>query len=207
MRRGRLTTTALGLLTLGSALAMSHTAYAFQGAKNDDKPVVVLETTAGTITLELDRAKAPVSVANFLKYVDAGFYDGLAFHRVIPGFMIQGGGMEDVNNTLKKKTKGAYGPIKNESRNGLRHARGTLAMARTPDPESATSQFFINHNDNRSLDQASGGYTVFGKVIDGLDVVDAIAKVPTTSKTDEMGDTMGDVPVKPILIKSARRKP
>ncbi len=208
MRHGRLllsTVRFLGVLALLSATMMVGGASAAQG-KEDDHPIVVLDTTAGPITLELDRAKAPISVDNFLKYVDKGFYDGLVFHRVIPGFMIQGGGMEEVKNTLQEKKQGAFPPIKNESRNGLRHSRGTLAMARTPNPDSATSQFFINHADNVGLDRAPGGYTVFGKVIDGMDVVDAIAKTPTTTKHDASGNDHEDVPVKPIVIKSARRK-
>ena len=116
-------------------------------ADSPDHPVVVLDTTAGPITLELDRAKAPITVDNFLKYVDAGFYDGLIFHRVIPGFMIQGGG---INEQLQEKTEGLRPPIQNEARNGLSNVRGTIAMARTPNPNSATSQFFINLVDNRS---------------------------------------------------------
>lgn len=175
-------------------------------AQNADHPVVVIDTTAGPITVELDRTKAPLSVDNFLKYVDKGFYDGLVFHRVIPGFMIQGGGMKDVNGTLEEKKEGAFPPVGNESKNGLRHARGTIAMARTSDPDSATSQFFINHNSNRGLDNAPGGYTVFGKVTDGMDVVDAIAKVQTTTKTDSLGHPNENVPIKPILIKSVKRK-
>ena len=208
MRRGRLTlSTVLFLAALAglSTLLMGDGASAFQ-AKDDDQPVVVLDTTAGPITLQLDRAKAPISVDNFLKYVDKGFYDGLIFHRVIPGFMIQGGGMQEVKNTLQEKKEGAFPPIKNESSNGLRHARGTLAMARTPNPDSATSQFFINHGNNVSLDRAPGGYTVFGKVIEGLDVVDTIAKAQTTTKRDSLGNDHEDVPVKAIVIKSAKRK-
>jgi len=120
--------------------------------------------------------------------------------------MIQGGGMKDVNGTLQEKTEGTFAPIKNESTNGLRHVRGALAMARKPNPDSATSQFFINHANSPNLDRAPGGYTVFGKVIDGMDVVDAIAKTPTTTKNDSHGQNLEDVPVKPIVIKSAKRK-
>jgi peptidyl-prolyl cis-trans isomerase A (cyclophilin A) len=196
----------LAALTGLSVITMVGSASAFQAAKADDHPVVVLDTTAGPITLELDRTKAPISVENFLKYVDKGFYDGLAFHRVIPGFMIQTGGMQDVNGTLQEKKEGAFPPIKNESSNGLRHVRGSLAMARTPNPNSATSQFFIDHANRPDLDRAPGGYTVFGKVIDGLDVIDAIAKTQTTTKADSFGSPHEDVPVKPILIKSAKRK-
>lgn len=171
-----------------------------------DAPVVIIDTTMGPITVQLDPAKAPITVDNFLKYVDKKFYDGLAFHRVIQGFMIQGGGIQDVNGTLIEKTEGEMPPIKNESSNGLKHLRGTIAMARTGQVDSATSQFFINHADNVGLDQAPGGYCVFGMVTDGLDVVDAIAKTQTTTKKDKFGNPMEDVPVKPILIKSIKRK-
>jgi cyclophilin family peptidyl-prolyl cis-trans isomerase len=164
-----------------------------------DSPVVVLDTTAGAITVQLDRTKAPVTVDNFLKYVDSGFFDGLIFHRVIPDFMIQGGGMDE---QLQEKTAGARPPIVNESGKGLSNRRGTIAMARTNDPNSATSQFFINLVDNASLDSYGGGYAVFGKVIAGMDVVDAIARVPTGRKGPH-----ADVPQKTIVIKSARRKP
>ena len=152
----------------------------------DDNPVVVLDTTAGPITLELDRAKAPITVDNFLKYVDKGFYDGLVFHRVIPGFMIQGGG---INEQLRGEDRGERPPIKNEASNGLSNVRGTIAMARTADPNSATSQFFINLVDNSSSSTQPrvGGYAVFGKVIAGMDVVDAIAKVPTGRKSAPSG--------------------
>jgi len=172
-----------------------------------DKPVVVLDTTAGPITIELDPAKAPITVENFLKYVDKGFYDGLIFHRVIPRFMIQGGGMKEVNGVLQGQKEGAFPAIRNESGNGLSNTRGTLAMARTnDDPNSATSQFFINHGNNAQLDNFGGGYTVFGKLIDGMDVVDAIAKVDTKVKSDAQGQPSENVPEKPIVIKSAKRK-
>jgi len=192
-------------LSLGLAaffgLAMLSMADAAQG-ESDDKPVVVFDTTAGPITLELDRAKAPITVDNFLKYVDSGYFDGLIFHRVIPGFMIQGGGMDP---SMREKTEGQRAPIRNEASNGLSNKRGTICMARTNDPDSATSQFFINLVDNaRSLDPRPGsaGYAVFGRVIAGMDTVDAIAKVPTGRKGPH-----DDVPLKPITIKSAKRKP
>ncbi|WP_216821139.1 peptidylprolyl isomerase [Singulisphaera sp. GP187] len=163
----------------------------------DDKPVVVLDTTLGPITIELDHAKAPITVDNFLKYVDDGFYNNLIFHRVISDFMIQGGGMND-----QMQEKPTRPPIKNESGNGLSNTRGTIAMARTNNPNSATAQFFINLFDTNSrLDTFGGGYTVFGKVTSGMDVVDAIAKVQTGFKNG-----MDDVPLKPIYIKSAKRK-
>jgi cyclophilin family peptidyl-prolyl cis-trans isomerase len=165
-------------------------------------PQVTLETSLGVIVLELDPAKAPVTVANFLEYVKAGFYDGTAFHRVIDGFMIQGGGF--TADLAKKDTRA---PIQNESENGLSNARGTIAMARTNDPHSATAQFFINTVDNAAgLDHGKTaqrwGYAVFGKVTQGLDVVDKIAKVPTGSKSG-----MQDVPVTPVLIVKATASP
>jgi len=176
-------------------------------AADADHPVVVLDTTAGPITLELDRSKAPITVDNFMKYVDKGFYDGLIFHRVMPDFMIQTGGMTETNNTIREKLEGALGTIKNESRNELTNTRGTVAMARKDDPNSASSQFFINLFDrNKRLDTMGGGYTVFGKVIDGMNTVDSIANMPTTTKSDVTGRPHGDVPVKPVTIKTARRK-
>src|SRR5262249_5279001 len=127
-------------------------------AQADDKhPIVVLETSKGTITIELDREKAPITVENFLKYVDAKFYDNLVFHRVIRNFMIQGGGLDE---QLREKTEGQRGEIKNESGNGLSNKRGTIAMARKDDPNSATNQFFINVVDNERLDNYRGGYAV-----------------------------------------------
>jgi peptidyl-prolyl cis-trans isomerase A (cyclophilin A) len=189
--------TSLTLLTvvvlgLGACLSLA----AVDAQDDAKKPVVVLDTSLGAITMELDPEKAPITVKNFLKYVDEGFYDNLIFHRVIPGFMIQGGGMDDQMNEKREK----HAPIRNESGNGLINKRGTIAMARTNNPHSATCQFFINLKDNDFLDQGAG-YAVFGKVIDGMDVVDAVAKVSTTNK-----GVHGDVPVKPIYIKSAKRK-
>jgi peptidyl-prolyl cis-trans isomerase A (cyclophilin A) len=194
-------TLAAACLSLTMVLSASVTR-----AADDEKPVVVLETSAGQITLELDKAKAPISVENFLKYVDKGFYDGVAFHRVIPGFMIQTGGIKDEKDTLIEKREDAFPPIKNESGNGLSNARGTIAMARTSNPNSATSQFFINLGDNVRLDNYGGGYAVFGKVISGMDVVDAIARAETTTKADSNGMRHQDVPVTPIVLKSAKRK-
>ena len=187
--------TVLSLLALGLGACFAANAAAGQG--ESQKPVVVLDTSAGAITLELYPDKAPITVENFLKYVDEGFYDNLIFHRVIPGFMIQGGGMSDQMEEKQEK----HAPIKNESGKGLSNERGTVAMARTNNPNSATCQFFINHATNRQLDDYGGGYAVFGKVIDGLDVVDVIAKTPTTTKAGHE-----NVPVKPIYIKSAKRK-
>jgi peptidyl-prolyl cis-trans isomerase B (cyclophilin B) len=165
------------------------------GAAN---PQVILDTSAGAITLELYPDKAPVTVQNFLEYVGAGFYDGTVFHRVIKDFMIQGGGFEP--GMQQKKTRPA---IRNESANGLANGRGTVAMARTSAPDSATSQFFINHADNAFLNKAQAqdgvGYCVFGKVVAGLDVLDQIAAVGTATKAGHQ-----NVPVSDVLIHSAR---
>ena len=160
----------------------------------------IIETSLGSITLELDEKAAPVTVGNFLEYVDSGFYDGTIFHRVIDGFMIQGGGF--TKDMVQKQTRS---PIKNEANNGLKNDRGTIAMARTSVVDSATCQFFINHRDNdflnfRSTDARGFGYAVFGKVTDGMDVVDKIASVATTTK-----NYMQDVPVQPVVIISIRR--
>jgi peptidyl-prolyl cis-trans isomerase A (cyclophilin A) len=156
---------------------------------------VQLNTSLGAIELELDAEKAPATVANFIGYVKNGHYDGLIFHRVIPGFMIQGGGMDA---EMAPRATGA--PVRNESANGLSNLRGTIAMARTRDPDSATSQFFINTVDNQRLDGMPGrpGYTVFGKVAKGMEVVDRISQVATTSRPP-----FRDVPVTPVVIESA----
>ncbi len=162
-------------------------------------PVVVMETSLGNITIELLQDDAPVSVENFLTYVNDGFYEGTIFHRVIQGFMIQGGGM-----TSDLSPKAPRPPIQNEARNGVSNARGTVAMARTQAIDSATSQFFINIVDNargldyRSLDPTSYGYAVFGHVTDGMDIVDKIAAVETQNQGPH-----DDVPVKPVVINSA----
>ena len=157
-----------------------------------------MKTSLGDVVIELYPEKAPKTVANFLKYVDDGFYSDTIFHRVIPGFMIQGGGFE--KNMSQKKTRE---PIELESRNGLKNDRGTIAMARTSVPNSATAQFFINTVNNNGLNypQPDGnGYAVFGKVIEGLDTVDKIAGV----KTGRAG-MHGDVPVEPVIIESVER--
>ena len=169
---------------------------------NSDTYLVELKTSMGNIVLELNARAAPATVKNFLEYVDADFYNGTIFHRVIPGFMIQGGGL--TADMAKKQTRD---PIINEANNGLSNARGTIAMARGGDPDSATCQFFINHVDNRPLDYVNSsrpGYAVFGKVIEGMDTVDAIANVKTTIRQDKIGNNRANVPVKPILIKSAK---
>jgi cyclophilin family peptidyl-prolyl cis-trans isomerase len=183
------------ILLVGIAAVSSPSAQAAE--KN---PVVTIETSMGDVQVELFADKAPVTVKNFLGYVDDKFYDGVIFHRVIPGFMIQGGGMEP--GLKEKKTKD---PIKNEADNGISNERGTIAMARTPDPDSATAQFFINvANNGKSLDHKSNdakgfGYCVFGKVIKGMDVVDKIKDVETENRGGH-----GDVPVKDVVIKSIR---
>jgi cyclophilin family peptidyl-prolyl cis-trans isomerase len=166
------------------------------------RPKVSLETSKGLIIVELDAKAAPQTVKNFMNYVREGYYNGTIFHRVIPGFMIQGGGLTpDLN---KKNT---HKPIPNEAGNGLKNQRGTIAMARTMAPHSATSQFFINLVDNEPLNHQGEtpqgwGYCVFGKVVDGIGVVDAIAKVPTTSKAGRR-----DVPETPVVLKKATVMP
>jgi cyclophilin family peptidyl-prolyl cis-trans isomerase len=161
-------------------------------------PMVVLKTSEGNITIRLFADKAPVTVENFLTYVDEGFYNGTIFHRVIPDFMIQGGGM--LPDMTERKTRD---PIVNESKNRLHNTRGTLAMARTNDPDSATAQFFINVRNNLRLDWAPGreGYTVFAEVITGMKVADYIATAPTGRKGQH-----NDVPIEPITIIEAKRK-
>ena len=160
--------------------------------------MVVFSTTLGEVTIELYPEKAPITVENFLAYVDAGFYDGTIFHRVIPGFVIQGGGFTE--NMEQKSTRP---PIKNEADNGLKNERGTLSMARTRDVNSATSQFFINLIDNASLDHGTRdfGYAVFARVVVGMDVIDKIAAVRTSNR-----GMYQNVPVQPVVIQSARRK-
>jgi cyclophilin family peptidyl-prolyl cis-trans isomerase len=191
----RLLLVAVGLALLGG------TFFLINGMPAADKknPVVVIDTSMGKIKVELNADKAPKTVKNFLGYVDDKFYDGTIFHRVIPKFMIQGGGFKP--GMKEKETKAA---IKNESDNGLANKRGTIAMARTGQPDSATAQFYINVVDNAGLDRANAddgvGYCVFGKVIDGMDVVDKIKDVETETK----GNDFKDVPVKDVIIKSVR---
>ncbi|MCB4359180.1 peptidylprolyl isomerase [Quatrionicoccus australiensis] len=160
-------------------------------------PTVEITTSLGKITVELAADKAPKSVANFLQYAKSGFYNGTVFHRVIPGFMVQGGGFD------AKMTQKPTGPaIENEGKNGLKNLRGTLAMARKPDPHSATAQFFINHADNAFLDypsQDGWGYAVFGKVTQGMDVVDRIAQVPTGN-----AGPFQNVPATPVIIQNVK---
>ena len=173
-----------------------------ESGAGEENPVVFMETSLGSITIELDQAKAPITVKNFLSYVDEKFYDGTIFHRVISNFMIQGGGF-----TADMQQKRVKAPIKNEAGNGLKNMTGTLAMARTNVVDSATAQFFINVVDNDFLDHQNTtsqgfGYAVFGKVIQGMDVVEKIKAVKTVSK---MG--FSDVPAEAVVIKSVKRVP
>ena len=181
------------LLALGLMVSFGSSLFA---QKN---PVVQMDTNMGTIKIELYADKAPETVKNFLSYVEKKHYDGTIFHRVIPGFMIQGGGFAQ---GMKEKSTGS--PIKNESGNALSNARGTIAMARTRDPHSATAQFFINVVDNKMLDKENSrdgwGYAVFGKVTEGMDVVDKIKAVSTTNVGQH-----GDVPQTDVVIKSVKK--
>ncbi len=189
---------AMFVLALVVAGPVSGPAHAQPAAEKGGKPVVVLETSLGSIEIELDAEKAPVSAANFLAYVDAGHYDGTIFHRVIPDFMIQGGGFEP--SMTQKPTKA---PIQNEAKNGLTNQRGTVAMARTSVVDSATSQFFVNLKDNDFLNHSGRdyGYAVFGRVTSGMDVVDKIAAVKTANRGGHQ-----NVPVDAVKIEKARRK-
>tara|TARA_R110002096_G_scaffold326721_3_gene520698 strand:- start:4979 stop:5599 length:621 start_codon:yes stop_codon:yes gene_type:complete len=193
---------------LAAALAFGSVFPAFAGTQ------VLIKTSLGDITLELDDEKAPKTVKNFLKYVDDGFYNNTVFHRVMQDFMVQGGGfalLED--GKIEQKKPNAM--VENEAKNGLKNLVGTVAMARTSDPHSASSQFFINHKDNTNLDYPAfdgWGYAVFGKVVKGIDVVDEIAKVETGSKElhARMGDQtmarpMNDVPTENVVIESVTR--
>jgi peptidyl-prolyl cis-trans isomerase A (cyclophilin A) len=166
----------------------------------EPNPTVTIATSMGNIRIELDAEKAPITTKNFLDYAADGYYDGLIFHRVIPGFMIQGGGMDP-----QMKQKGTKSPIKNEATNGLKNKNGSIAMARTNVVDSATAQFFINVKDNDFLDHRSTaadafGYAVFGQVIDGMDVVQKIEKVKTRNSGMHQ-----DVPVDPVVIKSVKQ--
>ncbi len=194
----------LSLPNLAAAIALTFAGMIGQTQAQENAPVtdakpvkVTMETSKGPIEIELDAAKAPGTVANFVKYVKAGHYNGLIFHRVIPNFMIQGGGFTP---DMSEKRGGAG--IQNEAKNGLRNVRGTLAMARTSDPHSASCQFFINLKDNGNLDYPSfdgWGYCVFGKVTKGLEAVDAIAQVPTSSQGGHQ-----NVPIEAVTITSAK---
>src|SRR5438477_7606589 len=169
-------------------------------AAGKGNPMVLLSTSMGDIKVELHQDKAPITVKNFLDYTKAGYYDGTIFHRVIPGFMIQGGGFTP---DMQDKREGQKPPIKNESSNGLKNETGTVAMARTSVPDSATSQFFINVKDNSFLDKEKAqdgvGYAVFGKVVEGMDVVRKIEQVKTATKGPHQ-----NVPVDAVAIKSVK---
>ena len=186
-------------LILSMMLFLTSTlSFATEKTMSDTQTKVKLTTTLGEIIIQLNTEKAPVSSANFLTYVNEGFYNGTIFHRIIPGFMAQGGGFDTSFNQ-----KAVHAPIKNEANNGLANSRGTIAMARTNDPNSATAQFFINYKDNSFLNHtsptASGwGYAVFGEVIEGMDVVDAMAKQATGNRGGHQ-----DVPKTDIVIEKA----
>jgi len=181
------------MLSLTSTLSFST-----EKTMSDTQTKVKLTTTLGEVIIQLNTEKAPISSANFLTYVNEGFYNGTVFHRIIPDFMAQGGGFDTSFNQ-----KAVHAPIKNEANNGLKNTRGTLAMARTNDPDSATAQFFINYKDNSFLNHTSQtssgwGYAVFGEVIEGMDVVDAMAKQATSNRGGHQ-----DVPKTDIVIEKA----
>jgi cyclophilin family peptidyl-prolyl cis-trans isomerase len=197
--RNRLRKALIGALWACSTLIASF------ASTEEANPKVMMKTTDGDITIELFADKSPITVENFLRYVDEGHFDGTIFHRVIPNFMIQGGGF-----TAKLEEKPTHDPIVNESRNKLHNTRGTLAMARTSDPDSAAAQFFINQRSNLRLDWSPGkdGYTVFGEVTDGMQVVDIIALSDTgaaQAMTTRGPSVFQDVPVKPVVILSVSR--
>lgn len=198
-KRGR-TRKLIGIAVVSLLTALGTADAEDKDRPKEENPVVVLSTTMGDIKIELDADKAPGTVENFLFYVNSGHYDGTIFHRVIPDFMIQGGGFDKDFD----QPKTARPPIQNEANNGLKNKNGTVAMARTNDPHSATAQFFINVKDNVNLDhkgesQQGWGYAVFGKVVDGTDVVEKIEAVPTTSKPPHQ-----NVPKEAVVINSAR---
>ena len=186
-------------LILSMVLFLTSTlSFATENNMSDTQTKVKLTTTLGEIIIQLNTEKAPVSSANFLTYVNEGFYNGTIFHRIIPGFMAQGGGFDTSFNQ-----KAVHAPIKNEANNGMANSRGTIAMARTNDPNSATAQFFINYKDNSFLNHTSPtssgwGYAVFGEVIEGMDVVDAMAKQATGNRGGHQ-----DVPKTDIVIEKA----
>lgn len=208
--------TRFGSLILTSFITISacHSSGVLQAAE-EAKPVTVeMKTNFGTIEIALDAAKAPKTVQNFLQYVKKKHYDNTVFHRVIDGFMIQGGGFAKKDQDIEEKETDP--PVENEAKNGLKNQRGTIAMARTSDPHSATSQFFINVKDNANLDFPSfdgWGYAVFGRVTKGMDVVDKIKATKTTRKTLKMRvgnglitQRVGDVPTEDVVIQSIRIK-
>lgn len=190
---------------LAATLSISMSVARAQSDDPVENPRVLMKTTDGDITIELFADKSPITVENFLRYVDDGHYDGTVFHRVISNFMIQGGGFD-----TELKEKPTRDPIVNESKNKLHNTRGTLAMARTSDPDSAAAQFFINQRSNLRLDWAGGkdGYTVFGEVIDGMQIVDIISLADTgtaQAQTARGPNIFQDVPVQPIVVLSVTR--
>jgi len=193
-----LRTLAVVILASGAAFALAQDEKA---AGDPLHPKVKLETTLGDIVLELEAEKAPITVTNFIDYVESKFYDGTIFHRVMPNFMIQGGGY---TTDIVEKSEGLRAPIKNEWKNGLKNVAGTVAMARTSAPDTAAAQFFINVVDNKNLDQpisGGAGYCVFGKVVEGMETVEKIRNTPVTENPKYRGGKV--VPVDPVVIKSA----
>jgi peptidyl-prolyl cis-trans isomerase A (cyclophilin A) len=204
--------TMFAVILIGTAALFAQQSKVSKMDQPKGNPIVVMKTSMGTIKIELFEDKAPISVKNFLSYVDEKYFNGTVFHRVIKGFMIQGGGFEATDPIKQKPTKAQ---IKNESDNGLKNERGTLAMARTNDPNSATSQFFINVVNNSFLDKAEGnpGYAVFAKVIEGMDVVDKIRAVKTGTfpaislyQGKEIKQQFQDVPETKVVIESITRQ-
>ena len=191
------------MFLFGGSIFLTAADMLFRKPQQVQIEIVVMETSLGTIEIELNRDKAPITVENFVNYVEDSYYDGLSFHRIIRGFMIQGGGLDSTGEY--KETRA---PIAIESQNGLKNVRGAIAMARSSDPNSATSQFFINTVNNENLDYPSFdgyGYTVFGLVISGMEVVDAIEAVATDTRDTPYG-SMSDWPIEDIIIISAYMK-
>jgi peptidyl-prolyl cis-trans isomerase A (cyclophilin A) len=186
------------MLVVAAICLSAGIACAADAVKHSKNPVVVMETSLGNVKMELFEKEAPISVKNFLDYANSGFFNETIFHRVIPGFMVQGGGF-----TADRKQKSTKAAIKNEAANGLKNDRGTLSMARTSAPDSATAQFFINVVDNAMLNRPNpdgAGYAVFGKVVEGMDVVDKIVNV----KTQNVNMVFQNMPVQPVFIKSVK---
>ena len=204
MKFNRKTIISIFLMFLfGGSIFLTAADILFRPRQQTEVEIIVMETSLGPIEIELNRAKAPITVENFVKYVEDGYYDGLCFHRIIRGFMIQGGGLDSTGEYRETRD-----PIAIESQNGLKNVRGAIAMARSSDPNSATSQFFINTVNNDNLDYPSFdgyGYTVFGLVILGMEVVDAIEEVATDVRDTPYG-AMSDWPIEDIIIISAYMK-
>ena len=204
MKFNRKTIISIFLMFLfGGSIFLTAADMLFRKPQQVQIEIVVMETSLGTIEIELNRDKAPITVENFVNYVEDGYFDGLCFHRIIKGFMIQGGGLDSTGEYRETRD-----PIAIESQNGLKNVRGAIAMARSSDPNSATSQFFINTVNNDNLDYPSFdeyGYTVFGLVISGMEVVDAIEAVSTDSRETPYG-LMTDWPIEDVIIISAYMK-